>query len=517
MTLIGPGTWEAARAAVDAAVTAADLVLGGEPAAYACCRPPGHHATRGGFGGSCYLNNAAAAAARLRARCGRVAVIDVDAHHGNGTQAIFYEDPGVLVGSVHVDPGAGWFPHFLGFDDEPGGPAPIATSAGAGTGDGPWLAAVTDLADWARAGGAAALVVALGVDAAGATPRARSQVTAERLSGAGRALGALRPADRRGPGGRLRPGHARRAGGRGADGPRGGALITVPRIAVDISALRASRDLRLLVLGNFVSGLGTQAALVALPYQLYVQTGSAFLTGLLGRGRARAADRDGAARRRDRRPLRPPAAAAARPDRARAVAGGAGRARVARRPAGAGCSTCSAGCSPASARCRTSARSAIVPNLVDPAQPALGAGAQLRALPADAGGRPGARRPADRRGRGRRGLRRRRRQLPGDGRRARRDGAAAAARAAARTPPIGRSIAEGLRFVRGNQALMGSFAIDLVAMTFGMPRALFPVLVGQRLRRGRRGHRACCSRPSRRARRSRRSRRAGSSTRGGSG
>ena len=110
MTLIGPGTWEAARAAVDTALTAAALVLEGEPAAYACCRPPGHHATRSSFGGSCYLNNAAAAAARLRAAGHRVAVLDIDAHHGNGTQAIFYEDREVLVGSVHVDPGAGWFP-----------------------------------------------------------------------------------------------------------------------------------------------------------------------------------------------------------------------------------------------------------------------------------------------------------------------------------------------------------------------------------------------------------------------
>ncbi len=127
MTLIGPGTWEAARGAVDAALTAAELVLGGEAAAYACCRPPGHHATRTGFGGSCYLNNAAAAAARLRAGLdGPVAVIDVDAHHGNGTQSIFWEDPGVLTGSVHVDPGAGWFPHFLGFEGEEG--------AGAGAG-----------------------------------------------------------------------------------------------------------------------------------------------------------------------------------------------------------------------------------------------------------------------------------------------------------------------------------------------------------------------------------------------
>ena len=102
-------------------MTAADLVLAGAPAAYACCRPPGHHVTRNCFGGSCYLNNSAAAAARLRQALGvPVAVVDVDAHHGNGTQAIFYEDSEVLVGSVHVDPGAGWFPHFLGFEGEDG-------------------------------------------------------------------------------------------------------------------------------------------------------------------------------------------------------------------------------------------------------------------------------------------------------------------------------------------------------------------------------------------------------------
>src|SRR3954468_13800727 len=121
MTLVGPGTWEAARAAVDAALTAADLVADGAPAAYACCRPPGHHVTRTAYGGSCYLNTAAAAAARLRARTGGpVAVVDIDAHHGNGTQAIFYERADVLTGSVHVDLGAAWFPHFLGSANETG-------------------------------------------------------------------------------------------------------------------------------------------------------------------------------------------------------------------------------------------------------------------------------------------------------------------------------------------------------------------------------------------------------------
>jgi acetoin utilization deacetylase AcuC-like enzyme len=192
MTLIGPGTFEAARAAVDAALTAADLVLGGERVAYACCRPPGHHATRMAFGGSCYLNNAAAAAASLRDRLGAtVAVIDVDAHHGNGTQSIFYDDRRVLTASAHVDPGAGWFPHFLGFASETGAGANRNLPLAPGSGDEPWLAAVTELADWARAGGAEALVVALGVDAAGGDPESPLEVGADAFEAAGRTLGTL--------------------------------------------------------------------------------------------------------------------------------------------------------------------------------------------------------------------------------------------------------------------------------------------------------------------------------------
>src|SRR3954463_1013043 len=107
MTLVGPGTWDAARGAVDAALTAVDLVAGGEKAAYACVRPPGHHVTRAAHGGSCYLNNAAIAAAAFRERLGTpVAVLDIDAHHGNGTQEIFRGRDDMLTGSVHVDPGA---------------------------------------------------------------------------------------------------------------------------------------------------------------------------------------------------------------------------------------------------------------------------------------------------------------------------------------------------------------------------------------------------------------------------
>ena len=189
MTLVGPGTWEAARAAADAALTAVDLVLGGEPLAYACTRPPGHHVTREAYGGSCYLNNAAIAAAVLgEGLDGPVAVLDVDAHHGNGTQEIFRGRDDVLTGSVHVDPGAGWFPHFLGFadeSDEANRNLPLAP----GSGDTPWLEAVGELASWASA--AAGLVVALGVDAAAADPESPLEVGAAGFREAGRVLGAL--------------------------------------------------------------------------------------------------------------------------------------------------------------------------------------------------------------------------------------------------------------------------------------------------------------------------------------
>ena len=192
MTLIGPGTWEAARAATDSAATAADLVLAGAPAAYACCRPPGHHVTRGCFGGSCYLNNTAVAAARLRqALAAPVAVLDIDAHHGNGTQSIFYADPDVLVGSVHVDPGAGWFPHYLGFADELGGGANRNLPLAPGTGDEGWLEAVAELAAWVKESDARALVIALGVDAAAGDPESPLNVSAAGYRAAGRALGSL--------------------------------------------------------------------------------------------------------------------------------------------------------------------------------------------------------------------------------------------------------------------------------------------------------------------------------------
>jgi acetoin utilization deacetylase AcuC-like enzyme len=189
MTLIGPGTWEAARAAVDVALTAVDLVLGGEPCAYACCRPPGHHVTRSLYGGSCYLNTTAIAATALLARTGGpVTVVDVDAHHGNGTQELFLGRSDVRTASVHVDPGAGWFPHFLGFaaeNDDANLNLPLAP----GTGDDGWLAAVRQAAEFAAP--AQTLVVALGVDAAAADPESPLEVTAGGFREAGRILGEL--------------------------------------------------------------------------------------------------------------------------------------------------------------------------------------------------------------------------------------------------------------------------------------------------------------------------------------
>ncbi len=195
MTLVGPGTWEAARAAVDCALTAADLVARGESrTAYALCRPPGHHATRDGYGGSCYLNSSAIAAQALRdAGHGTVAVVDLDAHHGNGTQAIFWERGDVRYGSLHVDPAAGWFPHYFGHASETGSGEGVGATRNLplaeGTGDEPWLEAVRELADFA--GGADALVVSLGVDAAADDPESPLQVSADGYHAAGRLLGSL--------------------------------------------------------------------------------------------------------------------------------------------------------------------------------------------------------------------------------------------------------------------------------------------------------------------------------------
>lgn len=196
LTLISAGTFDAAVGAVHASVHAADLVADGGRAAYAAVRPPGHHAGPGYFGGSCYLNNAAAAAQRLRDRgAARVAVIDIDAHQGNGTQEIFWQRGDVLYASLHVDPAAGWYPHFVGHADERGGGdgagATLNVTLAPGTGDDGWLPALERLCEAAMAHGSEALVVSLGVDAAVDDPNSPLEVTAAGFRAAGRHLAGL--------------------------------------------------------------------------------------------------------------------------------------------------------------------------------------------------------------------------------------------------------------------------------------------------------------------------------------
>ena len=167
-TPIVAGTWDAALAAARCAMTAAALVCDGERAAYALCRPPGHHAARSTFGGYCYLNNAALAAQYLRDEgCRRVTVLDVDYHHGNGTQEIFWERDDVQFISLHGDPETE-YPWFLGFADERGSGRgegfTLNLPLPAGTGWDAYAAALGIAIDAIAWYDPAALVVSLGVD-----------------------------------------------------------------------------------------------------------------------------------------------------------------------------------------------------------------------------------------------------------------------------------------------------------------------------------------------------------------
>ncbi|MEB3210779.1 MAG: histone deacetylase family protein [Leptolyngbyaceae bacterium] len=119
-TPITAGTWDAITTAVNIALTGQRLIAKGEKTAFALCRPPGHHAAQAMFGGYCFLNNAAIAAQAFRdSGAERVAILDVDYHHGNGTQAIFYDRADVLFISIHGHP-AQEYPYYLGYEDEPG-------------------------------------------------------------------------------------------------------------------------------------------------------------------------------------------------------------------------------------------------------------------------------------------------------------------------------------------------------------------------------------------------------------
>jgi acetoin utilization deacetylase AcuC-like enzyme len=187
------GSFAAAVGAADTALSAADLLAAGAPAAYALCRPPGHHAGPGYYGGFCLLNNAAVAA-RALGRLGRVAIADVDFHHGNGTQDIFWDDPHVLYVSLHGDP-AGHYPHFTGAADEVGeGPGRGMTRnlpLPDGVGDDDYLRALQQLADLVAAFAPATMVVSLGFDIFTDDPLGAFRVTTDGFRRIGGLLGEL--------------------------------------------------------------------------------------------------------------------------------------------------------------------------------------------------------------------------------------------------------------------------------------------------------------------------------------
>ena len=153
---------------VDVAVSAADAVLAGEPVAYGLCRPPGHHAGRLTFGGYCYLNNAAIAAEHLvRAGAGRVGILDLDYHHGNGTQQVFWERGDVPYASLHGDPDRA-YPYFTGRADETGAGAGVGATFNqplpAGIDDAAYLEALDRALVWLDGRHDGVVVVSLGID-----------------------------------------------------------------------------------------------------------------------------------------------------------------------------------------------------------------------------------------------------------------------------------------------------------------------------------------------------------------
>ncbi|RQS26458.1 MULTISPECIES: histone deacetylase family protein [unclassified Burkholderia] len=191
---ISDGSWHAILRSAHAAHHAALSVAEGERVAYALCRPPGHHAERERAGGFCYVNNAGVAVERLRARFGRIVIVDVDVHHGNGQQSLYYSDPDVLTVSLHVDPVLA-YPFFSGAAHECGTGRAIGCNLNVpmpkGTGDDSYLLALNDALQQVRAFGAGALVVALGLDASAHDPFAYFQISARGFGRIGAALADL--------------------------------------------------------------------------------------------------------------------------------------------------------------------------------------------------------------------------------------------------------------------------------------------------------------------------------------
>ncbi|MDJ1160144.1 histone deacetylase family protein [Chelatococcus sp. SYSU_G07232] len=187
-------TWASAYASAQTGIAGAEAVLAGERAAFALCRPPGHHAYADRSAGFCYLNNAAIAAEVLRQAFRRVAIVDFDTHHGDGTQAIFYRRADVFYGSVHTDP-SDYYPHHAGYADETGfGDGECANlnlPLAPGAGDDAFLDANTRLALAVQAHGAEALVISAGWDAHREDPLSRLGVTTDAYPRLGEIWGKL--------------------------------------------------------------------------------------------------------------------------------------------------------------------------------------------------------------------------------------------------------------------------------------------------------------------------------------
>jgi len=193
-TSISAGTWEAACAAADVALTGAAHLKSGVPAAFALCRPPGHHAAHDLFGGYCFLNNAAVAAQYLRdGGAQRVAILDVDYHHGNGTQDIFYDRADVLFVSLHAHP-AEAFPYFAGYEEETGSGAGLGFTCNLpmpeGTGFDVWQRALRSALARIAEFRADALIVSLGVDTFIEDPISSFRLRSEDFRTYGRMIGA---------------------------------------------------------------------------------------------------------------------------------------------------------------------------------------------------------------------------------------------------------------------------------------------------------------------------------------
>jgi acetoin utilization deacetylase AcuC-like enzyme len=188
---IGENTWGAALSSAQCAVTGAGLLRSGESCVYALCRPPGHHPGPDFFGGYCYLNHAAIAARVLCQGDGRVAIVDIDCHHGNGIQAVFYEDPEVWYGSLHVDPDTD-YPFYAGYVDETGKGAGQDTNCNIplppGTSESRYLSALEMLLERLNAFKPCYLVVSAGFDAYVGDPIGFFQVTTDGFQKMGRRI-----------------------------------------------------------------------------------------------------------------------------------------------------------------------------------------------------------------------------------------------------------------------------------------------------------------------------------------